>query len=141
MKGFHLILVTASILLIISSIIMAYYGIFISWAVHNRELADMVWILVYKSIILFIAGIMGMSSMEKPKRAKYCIIMGIFILICNGLYLFAPILMGAGSGALPGGTGQNFAFIVFALNTPIPLLYFIAAYKFKKLFEESKRKD
>ena len=132
MKKTSYALLIASILMIAISPVMAYCGILYSWMVHNRALADMVWLLVYKSIILLIAGIMGVSSCKNPERAKHCFYMGALILICNGLYLLTPILTGAGSGVLPGGTGQNFAFIVFALNTPAPLLYLIAAYKFKK---------
>ena len=130
-------LLIAGILMMISSPVMAFCGILYSWMVHNRELADMVWILVYKSIVLLIAGIMGVLSWKKPERTKICFNMGIFIFICNGLYLLAPILTGAGSGALPGRTGQNFAFIVFVLNAPIPLLYLIAAYKFKKVLNQN----
>ena len=130
-------LLTAGILLIISSPVMALYGAYFSWAVHNRALADMVWILMYKSTLLLIAGIMGISSWKKPGRSKHCFNMGIFIFICNGLYLLSPILTGAGSGNLPGGTGQNFAFIVFLLNAPIPLLYLIAAHKFKKVLNQN----
>ena len=136
MKKASSVVLIPSILMIVGSISIAYGGIFYSWAVHDRALANMVWILIYKAVLLLVAGIMGFTVRNKPEMVNSCIRLAIFILACNALYLLAPIFTGAGqSSSIPGGSGQRFAFIILAMNTPIPLWYLIAAYKFKRVVD------
>ena len=133
MEKYSSALLIASILMIICSPIMAGYGIFASWAVHNAVLGRILWVLVYKSIALLLAGIVGIRNHNKAESTRFCFGIGVFILVWNVFYTLQSISM---------GIGQNIAAVILGipipfwglmlLNTPIPLWYLIAAYRFRK---------
>ena len=127
MEKISSLLLTASILMLMSSPVVALLGIYYSWAVHNRTWADILWVLVYKSIVLLIAGIMGIRGATKPYKAKACFVTGLSALIFSVLHL-TVIFIFNGIDFL----GAFTIFLIFMSNTPIPLLYTIASYKAHK---------
>jgi len=120
-------LLITGILLIIGSLILGSIGwsaSFVCMCGSSRSsLFAVSEILLFLSILLLIAGILGVQSWNKPKRANTCFLLGILILIGNGLCLIVSLFAGVREG-LAG-------FFVVLLNSPVPICYLLAARKLR----------
>ena len=115
-------LLIVSILMVIGIPIVAYLGIYLSWAVHNRVQSDVLWLLVYKAILWIVAAIAGIRSATVLTRARICCYMGAVILAFGIVLIILTV---------NAGVRQDFVYLVLLVSIPLPLFYLIAAHKVK----------
>ena len=89
---------------------------------------DLSWftLLRFPPIIIgafLLAGILGVSPLENPKKVVCCICAGIALLICNAIYF---ILL-----ALTQEWTTGAVLFFFGVNSIIPVRYIIVAYRLK----------
>jgi len=129
-----IMIIIGSLALVGSLIMMAFTGLIdLSAEAVGTEIAELFAmytttyfvITLISSLIMFIAGIVGVKNYKKPEKAQICLIFAALVLVS---YVVGIVISIAGDG---GSAVLIVMDIIFGLV--IPVLYLLGALKLKKL--------